>query len=105
MKGALFVEVIFAVDSHFLPNKFFHFPVGVFNCNKMAETSENLNAENLTKYESCIPNKCFIYEIIRDNDVLQCRKCQRFVVKRNMKKAFNVSFLDWIVWRGRLTSL
>jgi len=45
----------------------------------MAKTSENLNTEISSKYGSCTPNECFINEIIRDNDVLQCRKCQRFV--------------------------
>ena len=45
----------------------------------MTKINEKSNIEIQPKYGSCTPDKCFTNEIIRDNDVLQCRKCQRFV--------------------------
>ena len=45
----------------------------------MAKTNEKPNTEISTKNGSCTPHNCIINEIIRDNDVLQCRNCQRFV--------------------------
>jgi len=44
----------------------------------MATTDEK-STENAQKYGSCTTDKCFTNEIIKDNDMLQCRKCQRFV--------------------------
>ena len=45
----------------------------------MAKTAETKNTETEQKYGPCTPNKCFSNEIIKDNDVLQCRKCERKV--------------------------
>ena len=45
----------------------------------MAKTAEKTNTETEQKYGLCTPNKCFSSEIIKDNDVLQCRKCERKV--------------------------
>jgi len=42
-------------------------------------TIDEKSTENAEKYGSCTANKCFTNEIIKDNDMLQCRKCQRFV--------------------------
>ena len=37
------------------------------------------NIEIQPKYGSCTPDTCFFSDIIKDNDVLQCKKCDRFV--------------------------
>ena len=45
----------------------------------MANPSEKSNIEIIPKNGHCTPDGCFINKLIRDNDVLKCRKCQNFV--------------------------
>ena len=42
-------------------------------------TIDEKSTENAEKYGSCTTNKCFMNEIIKDNEMLQCRKCERCV--------------------------
>ena len=44
---------------------------------KTKEISKNIEIQQNNGF--CTPDNCFMNEVVKDNDVLQCRRCERFV--------------------------